>query len=49
MEHVSIMNMNMEIPHVQLPENHVQRLPENHVQKLPENHLQSWGNNLNAK
>ena len=35
------MNMNMEIPHVQLPENHVQRLPENHVQ--------SWGNNLNAK
>ena len=41
MEHVSIMNMYMEIPHVQLPENHVQRLPENHAQ--------SWGNNLNAK
>ena len=35
------MTMNMEIPHVQLPENHVQRLPENHVQ--------CWGNNLNAK
>ena len=41
MEHVSIMNMNMENPHVQLSENHVQRLPENHVQ--------SWGNNINAK
>ena len=27
------MNMNMEIPHVQLSENQVQRLPENHVQK----------------
>ena len=35
------MNMIMEIPHVQLPENHVQRLPENH--------LQSWGNDLNTK
>ena len=43
------MNMIMEIPHVQLPENHVQRLPENHVQRLPENHLQSWGNDLNTK
>ena len=43
------MNMNMEIPHVQLPESHVQRLPENYVQRLPENQVQSWGNDLSAK
>ena len=49
MEHVSIMNINMENPHVQLSENHVQRLPENHMQRLLENHVQSWGNNLNSK